>query len=51
MTISVFLNKARNNAFKIYYMAPQSRCTLDFLIDEHVRLFIFVTKMVPVRAY
>ena len=25
--------------------------TLDFLIDKHMRLFIFREKIVPVRAY
>ena len=25
--------------------------TLDFLIDAHVRLFIFAEEIVPVRAY
>ena len=26
-------------------------CTLDFLIDAHVRLLIFLEKIVSVRAY
>ena len=33
------------------WMEHSTLITLDFLIDAHVRLFIFAEEIVPVRAY